>query len=115
MKTHTIDATEKKLGRVASQAAKYLMAKDSAAYVRNTVPNVQVTIVNASKLEIADAKKKTMRYKAYSGFAGGLKETTLERMLEKKGVGEVLRIAIYGMLPKNKLRSRMIKNLAVTE
>ncbi len=54
-------------------------------------------------------------YKNYSGYPGGLKERTMKKVVSDKGMKEVLRIAIKGMLPKNKLRDRMIKNLIIQE
>ena len=112
---HVIDAQGKKLGRVASEAARLLMGKNSPEYVRNTAPEVSVVIDNASKLSL-DEKKKTQKiYRHHSGFPGGLKESSLALLIEKKGTSEALKKAIYGMLPTNKLRKIMMKNLKVNE
>ncbi|HRH25889.1 MAG TPA: uL13 family ribosomal protein [Candidatus Paceibacterota bacterium] len=115
MEKYTINAEGKKLGRVATEAAKLLMAKNHPAYAANVVPNVQVEIVNASKADISTEKLQARYHRAYSGFAGGYKETTWEMTVAKKGYGELFKIAIDGMLPKNKLRAKIIKNLTVTE
>lgn len=115
METYTLDAAGKKLGRVASEAARLLTAKNHPTYARNVVPNVKVEIVNASKADISDKKKEEKEYKSFSGYAGGLKLTSMKRMIEKKGSGEAFRKAVYGMLPTNKLRARIIKNLTVKE
>ena len=115
MKTYTIDAQQKKLGRIASEAAKILMGKSSVDYTPNQVADVKVVITNASKLDIDAKKKGSKEYTRYSGFPGGLFTRTLGNMIEKKGYSEVVRIAVEGMLPKNKLQSKMIKNLTVTE
>lgn len=115
MKTYTIDAQQKKLGRIASEAAKILMGKTSVDYAPNVVADVKVVITNASKLDIDAKKKNTKEYTRYSGFPGGLFTRTLSNMIEKKGYSEVVRIAVEGMLPKNKLQAKMIKNLTVTE
>ena len=112
---YTLDATGKKLGRIASEAASILMGKNTPEFQKNVAPQVEVVITNASQIEISDAKKQTKKYKWYSGFPGGLRFERLDRALEKKGISEVVRKTVYGMLPTNKLRSRMIKNLTITE
>ncbi|HEY9480817.1 MAG TPA: 50S ribosomal protein L13 [Candidatus Paceibacterota bacterium] len=112
---HTIDASGKKIGRIASQAAKILMGKTSTAYQPNVVADVKVTITNASKADITSKKKDEKIYTRYTGYPGGLIESTLAHMIEKKGYGEAFKVAVYGMLPKNKLQDRMMKNLTVTE
>lgn len=114
-KEFTLDATNKRLGRLASEAAMLLMGKRSADYRPNVAPGVKVTITNASKAFI-DAKKRANHvYKRYSGHPGGLKEIPMKDMIVKKGYSEVFRIAIKGMLPKNSLTRDMMKNLIVEE
>jgi large subunit ribosomal protein L13 len=54
-------------------------------------------------------------YKSYSGFPGGLKTRSMKKVVQDKGVKEALRIAVRGMLPKNKLRDRLMKNLTIEE
>lgn len=115
MKKHTIDATGKKLGRIASEAARLLIGKDSTEFARNIAPSVTVEVINASKMDISEKKKTEKEYAIYSGFPGGLRHEKLGTSLEKKGIREVLRKTVDGMLPKNKLRSIMIKNLIVNE
>ncbi|HVU06211.1 MAG TPA: 50S ribosomal protein L13 [Thermodesulfobacteriota bacterium] len=113
--THTIDAQAKKIGRVATEAAKILMGKNTTAYAPNVIADVEVRIVNASKADISTKKKEEKVYRRYTGYPGGLIDTTMKRMIEKKGTSEVFRIAIKGMLPKNKLTPRIMKNLTITE
>jgi len=113
--TYTINAENKKLGRIASEAAKVLMGKNSVSYQPNIVTDVEVHITNASKADVTSKKKDEKIYQRYSGYPGGLVETTLLRLIEKKGMSEAFRIAVKGMLPKNKLQDRMMKNLIVTE
>ncbi len=115
MKKHTIDAKGMKLGRVASEAARLLMGKDNTDFVRNSAPSVVVEIANAKAIDLSEKKLGTKEYVHYSGFPGGLRTETLDQALTKKGIREVLRKTIFGMLPKNKLRSVMIKNLIVNE
>jgi large subunit ribosomal protein L13 len=113
--THTIDASGKSLGRVASSVAKLLMGKDSAAFERNTVASTKVTVTNASKLSVSTKKMNTKTYNSYSGYPGGLKQEKMAKVVDKKGYSEVLRKAVYGMLPINKLRDKVIKNLTISE
>jgi large subunit ribosomal protein L13 len=110
---HTIDAQGKKLGRIASQAAALLMGKNRADFVRNAIPEVKVKVVNAGKLDVTNKKMEQKTYKAYSGYPGGLKVSGMKKVIADKGMREVLRKAIHGMLPTNKLRDRMMKNLDI--
>ncbi len=113
---HTIDAKNQKIGRVASQAASLLMGKNLTTFVRNDFPrDVQVEIINASKCDIDAKKARQTDFARYSGFPGGLRFETIADVAAKKGYSEVFRQAVEGMLPKNTLRPRMIKNLIVTE
>jgi len=114
-KTHTIDAQAKKIGRIASEAAKVLMGKTSTAYAPNVVADIEVRIINAAKADVSEKKKDEKIYRRYTGYPGGLIDTSMKRMIEKKGMSEVFRIAIKGMLPKNKLTTQIMKNLVVTE
>jgi large subunit ribosomal protein L13 len=113
-KIYTIDATGGKLGRLASKAASLLTGKNSTEYARNKVFDVKVVINNASKIDIVESKLKTA-YRRYSGYPGGLYEKSMEQIIEKKGKGAVLKLAISGMIPHNKLKSKIIKNLTITE
>jgi len=115
MKTTIIDAKGMTIGRVASKAAVCLMGKDEATFERHMITGGTVTISNASKIKIDPRKLDTVKYAQYSGYPGGLRYETLAQVLEKKGIEEVLRRAVYGMLPGNKLRSEIMKKLTVTE
>ena len=112
---HIIDAENKKIGRVATEAAILLMGKNLSDFKRNVVPNVKVEIKNASKAAITDKKMQEKTYSRYSGFPGGLKKPTMKEVVGKKGYGELFKEAVSGMLPKNKLRQKMINNLIITE
>lgn len=111
----TIDATNKKIGRVAQEAAMILMGKDSPMYEANIVTTEGVHIINASKADISEKKKKEKEYKWFTGYPSGLKTRSMNEMLEKRGVEEIYRKAIMGMLPKNRLRAQMIKKLKISE
>jgi large subunit ribosomal protein L13 len=110
-----IDATNKTIGRVASEAAMALMGKDNPSYQPNKVAEVTVTIENASKTKITDKKKDEKQYSKYSGYPGGLKFESLRKILDEKGYSEVYQKAVRGMLPANRLRSPRLKNLQVND
>jgi large subunit ribosomal protein L13 len=115
MTKHVIDATNKKLGRVASEAAKILIGKDTPAFARNIVPDVKVEIINASKADISEKKKGEKFYITYSGHPGGQKREKLGKLIERKDVAEAFKRAVKGMLPDNKLKTKMFLNLTVSE
>ena len=112
---YILDAKSKKLGRIASQAASLLIGKNTTSFVRNAVPNVKVKIINVGKADIRNKKLDSKEYKQFSGYPGGLKLTSMKKLTKDKGFKESFKIAVYGMLPKNKLRSEMIKNLIIIE
>ncbi len=112
---HKIDATGKSLGRVASQAAVLLMGKNKADYQRHVMPKSKVLIENASKISLPQKKFSVKTYKRFSGYPGGLKHVALEKIVAKKGYGEILKIAIKRMVPANRLRDKIMKNLTVKE
>jgi large subunit ribosomal protein L13 len=112
---YEIDAQGKKLGRIASEAASLLMGKNRADFVRNKVFDVKVKIINAGKISVTNRKMENKVYKNYSGYPGGLKEKSMKKLVSDNSMGKALAIATRGMLPKNKLRDRMIKNLIITE
>ena len=113
-KTYTIDAAGGKIGRIATKAVTILTGKNRADYARNKVFNVSVVIENAGKLDIPESKLGTT-YKRYSGYPGGLHEKSMEQIIEKKGKAAILKLAISGMIPHNKLKSRIIKNVLINE
>jgi large subunit ribosomal protein L13 len=112
---YTIDAKNKRLGMVAQQAAAYLMGKNSVDFARNVVPEVTVLIENASQMDITDKRKAEKYYLTYSEYPGGQKKEFMIDLEKRRGIDEVLRRAVIRMLPKNKLQSRMIANLQVTQ
>lgn len=112
---YEINAEGKALGRVASMAALALRGKNQPTFQRHILPKVEVKIVNASKLAISTAKRQNHMRKRYSGYPGGLKEISWQELITKKGYAEPLRLAIKGMLPANRLRPEIMKNLHITE
>lgn len=115
MTKHVLDAKNKKLGRVATEAAMILMGKNTPAFAKNILADVQVEIINASKTDINEKKLLDKKYITHSLYPGGQKEEALGDLIERKGILEVYRRAVYGMLPDNKLRSRMMTKLTITE
>ncbi len=112
---HTIDATNQPLGRLASKIASILNGKTSVAFAKNVVADVRVEVVNASKLKLSGNKMKESTHKRYSGKPGGLNIETYAMVVEKKGYAELVRHAVEGMLPKNKLQKQRMKLLTISE
>jgi large subunit ribosomal protein L13 len=112
---HTIDAKGKKLGRIASQAASLLMGKNLASFSRHTAPAVKVTITNVGKMSRTEAKTKEKRHIRFSGYPGSQKFESDEAVTTRLGIKEVVRRAVRGMIPNNKLRPNMLKRLHISE
>lgn len=112
--TYTIDATDRTLGRVASEAAHALLGKRSALMTKNRAHPVKVTIENAAKLHLPTRRVKGKVYTHYTGYPGGLREVGMAEMIAKKGIEEVVRKTVDGMIPRNRLRTPRMKNLVVT-
>lgn len=110
-----IDAAGKRLGRVASEAAKALMGKTSASYTPHVLSNVRVEISNASKLHMTEKKRQQKIYTTYSGYPGGLKRESLSNLNVRKGHGEALRRAVRRMLPRNTMLTARLKNLHISD
>ena len=115
IKKVTMDATGKRIGRLATDIVIILSGKDSPHFMPNKIPDTIVSVTNASHMQITDKKKKGKIYDRYTGFFGGRRELTLNQMIEKKGYSEVLRKAVYGMLSDNRLRSKKMKRLHIKE
>ncbi|MBP6931406.1 MAG: uL13 family ribosomal protein [Candidatus Pacebacteria bacterium] len=115
--THKIDAEGKTLGRVASVAAHALLGKNESDFTKNNVADVLVYITNASKTKMSEKRMLETLHETYSGRPGGLKFKTNAKIISQKGKGfiELYRLAVYNMLPNNKLRPRMMKRLTITD
>lgn len=113
-RTHTIDATGKRLGKIATEAASVLLGKDQAVFARHLTADVTVEVKNVSQLDIPEGKK-TEIYQTYSGYPGGRKTETLEHLATRRGYAEVVRRTIAGMLPNNKLKKQLLKQLVISE
>lgn len=111
---YTIDATGKRLGRLATEVASILLGKNSPDVTKNVVAPVAVTVVNASKLDISEKRSKE-EFQRYSGYQSGRHVETLAHLSARRGYGEVVTRVVGGMLPKNKLYKLRMQNLKVTE
>ncbi len=110
MKTHYIDAKGKVLGRLASKIAILLSGKNNPDYVPYLDKGDKVVVRNVELMKITGKKMQQKKYYRHSGYPGGLKVKTLEEIFQKNPA-EVLKRAVYNMLPKNKLRKLMLKRL----
>jgi large subunit ribosomal protein L13 len=112
---HTIDATGRHLGRVASEIAALLMGKHRPDAVRHIAKPIFVNVTHASKLQISDRKRQQETYTHYTGYPGGLRSLKMSQVITAKGYSEVLKAAVYGMLPSNRLRAIRMKQLTISE
>ncbi|OIO18917.1 MAG: 50S ribosomal protein L13 [Candidatus Magasanikbacteria bacterium CG_4_10_14_0_8_um_filter_32_14] len=107
-----VDATDKAVGRVASEVAKMLMGKNKPTFVRHIDKGDFVIINNAKLVKFTGKKLVQKDYYRHSGHPGGLKITSMKKIFDNDPT-EVMRRAIYNMLPKNKLRDGMLKRLTI--
>ena len=113
MNKHIIDAKGKVPGRVATEVAVFLMGKNRTDFTRNRIPNVEVEVISSSQMLLSAKKLREKMYSSHSGFPGNLKRRSQDYVIRTKGHQEILRRAVYGMLPKNKLRALMMNNLKI--
>ena len=111
-KWYVVDAGGKTLGRVASQVATVLRGKNKPTFTPHVDCGDYVIVINAEKVEVTGKKRKEKVYKHHTGYPGGLRETTFDKLIEKKPE-EVIRHAVKGMMPKGKLGRQMYKKLKV--
>lgn len=109
---HLIDARDKVLGKIAVEAATLLMGKNKVNYASHTDNGDMVVIINAKLVHLSGNKLEDKMYRSHSGYPGGLKEISAEKLISTYP-DRVVRQAIYGMLPKNKLREVFINRLKI--
>jgi len=109
---HVIDASGEILGRLATRVAGLLMGKHKPIFTRNLDTGDFVVIINADKVRVTGNKAKQKLYYRHSGYPGGLKSTSLEKMMQTNPAW-VIEHAVKGMLPHNKLGAVMMKKLKV--
>lgn len=108
---HIIDATDKTLGKLATQVAVLLRGKAKPGFAPYKDIGDFVTIKNVDKMHFSGNKFEGKVYYRHSLYLGGLKKATMKEVTQKHGHSEVLRKAVMGMLTKNRLRARQIKRL----
>ena len=107
-----VDATNKTLGRLATKVAFRLSGKHKPEFTPNADLGDYVVVINAEKITVTGQKLVQKKYYKHSGFPGGIKEKSLKEVLDSSPE-EVIKSAVKGMLPKNKLGKQMIKKLKV--
>lgn len=107
-----VDAENKVLGRVATEVARRLRGKHKAEYTPHVDTGDNIVIINADKIRVTGRKASDKIYHHHTGYPGGLKSISFEKLLAKKPE-RVIEIAVKGMLPKNKLGRQMFKKLKV--
>ena len=107
-----VDASGKTLGRLATQLADVLRGKRKPQYTPHVDVGDFVVVVNAEKIAVTGNKRADKRYYRHSGYPGGLRSRTLEEMLQRRPE-EVIRKAVKGMLPRNRLARQQLRKLKV--
>ncbi|MDR2610437.1 MAG: 50S ribosomal protein L13 [Clostridiales Family XIII bacterium] len=111
-KWYVIDAEGQTLGRLASEIASILRGKKKPIYTPHVDTGDYVIVINAEKVEVTGKKRKEKIYKRHTGYPGGLRETTFEKLIERHP-DEIIRHAVKGMMPKGRLGRQMYKKLKV--
>lgn len=111
-KWHLVDAEGKTVGRLATKVAMTLMGKDKPQFTPHADSGDFVVVVNAEKVNFTGKKWNQKTYYSHTGYPGGLKSITAENLLKTKPE-EIIRKAVWGMLPKNKWQNRLIKRLKI--
>ena len=111
-KWYVVDAADQTLGRLASQVASVLRGKNKPTYTPSMDTGDYVIVINADKVKVTGKKLDQKVYYRHSDYVGGMKETTLREMMNKKPE-KVIELAVKGMLPKGPLGRQMIKKLHV--
>ena len=109
---YVVDAEGKTLGRLSTQIADVLRGKRKPTYTPHVDTGDFVVVVNAEKVSVTGKKRSTKLYHRHSGYPGGLKTRTFEEMIERKPE-DVIRLAVKGMLPRNRLSRRQITKLKI--
>ena len=107
-----VDAADQTLGRLATVIAKKLSGRDRVDFTPHIDNGAYIVVINAEKIVVTGTKEEVKLYRTHSGYMGGLKETTLADM-RKLNPAHIISHAVSGMLPKNKLREKMLDRLKV--
>ena len=111
-KWYIIDAEGRTLGRLATEAASILRGKKKPIYTPHVDTGDYVIVINAEKVEVTGKKRKEKIYRRYTGYPGGLREITFEK-LQAKNPEEIIRHAVKGMMPEGRLGRQMFKKLKI--
>ncbi|HEU4847689.1 MAG TPA: 50S ribosomal protein L13 [Rubrobacteraceae bacterium] len=111
-KWYVVDAEGQTLGRLATEIATILRGKNKPQYTPHVDTGDFVVVVNAEKVVVTGRKAEQKVYRRHSGYPGGLKETSYERMMERRPT-EILRRAVKGMMPKNRLARQQLRKLKI--
>jgi large subunit ribosomal protein L13 len=111
-KWYVVDAEGKHLGRLATEIVRVLRGKNKPQYTPHVDVGDFVVVVNADRVAVTGRKAQQRVYRRHSGYPGGMKETSYEQMLARKPT-EVLRKAVYGMMPKTRLARKQFKKLKI--
>lgn len=109
---YVVDAEGRHLGRLAAEIAKILRGKNKPQYTPHVDVGDFVVVVNAERVAVTGKKAEQRVYRRHSGYPGGMKETSYEQMLARKPT-EILRKAVYGMMPKTRLARQQFKKLKI--
>jgi len=109
-KYHLFDATDKSVGRLATEIVKVLRGKNKTDFTPNIDAGDFAVVINISKIKITGSKEKGKVYHHFSGYPGGISSINLKDQMAKDS-DKVFKSAVYSMLPKNKLRDKMIKRM----
>ena len=109
---HLFDVEGKILGRIASEIAKALIGKSKPYFVSNLDCGDYVVVINAEKIKVTGKKETQKKYSRHSGYPGGYREESLME-LRKRNPTDIIRFAVLGMLPQNKLQDRMLTRLFI--
>lgn len=109
---YLVDVEGQVLGRSATKIAKHLMGKSKPNFVRNLDCGDYVVIINALQVKVTGKKEENKAYARHSGYPGGFKSETLKELRSRRPE-EIIRHAVKGMLPDNKLRAKMLKRMFV--
>src|SRR5215208_5407129 len=107
-----VDATDQTLGRLATQIADVLRGKRKPEYTPHCDVGDFVVVVNAERISVTGNKREDKKYYRHSGYPGGLRERTLQEMLDRRPE-EVIRLAVKGMLPRNRLARQQLSKLKI--
>jgi large subunit ribosomal protein L13 len=109
---YVVDATDKTLGRLASELARRLRGKHKPVFTPHVDTGDHIVVINAERIRVTGNKLKDKMYYRHTGYVGNLKSISLEKLMEKTPE-QALTIAVKGMLPKNSLGRAMLKKLRV--